>query len=214
MATLAKPYGGQAQTAWPESPATIQKCKNLYGTAGLRPINGAHSLADVTSYRAVTADAVLRSGDICTVTSNKVLRTAAGTPAGSEGVVLSGDGGTIPRYVWSHGDFTAPSSVTAADVGRCIDITFVEMLMRIYHATRASAVGSGLTFAANMSNTSGVYYEYGIAEQGTTSKSYFPVLDLANQDDTNGSFKPVTMGEGFAIASIYGAVWTRATGNA
>ena len=126
--------------------------------------------------------------------------------------MLSGDGGTIPRYVWSHGNFTAPSSVDEENVGRCLDITNIELLFRIYHATRTSAVGSALAFATDPSLTTNHRYEYGIAEQGTTSTSYFPILDLANQDDSNGSFRPVIMGAGFPLASIYGAVWVRASG--
>lgn len=211
MATLAKPYGGQAATAWPESPASINECKNLYRSGGIRSINRAHSLADLLEYKKVTADAVFRTGDILTESSSAVLRTTASTPVGSETVTLSGNGGEIPYFVWAGGNFTAPSSVTQANVGAVYDINLVELAMRIYHATRASAIASSLNFAVRPSVTT-TYYEYGIAEQGTDSKNYFPVLDLANQDGTNGSFAPWSLHEDFGVSSIYGMVWCRATG--
>lgn len=210
MAELAVPYGNQAVTAWPDGPASLDEAKNIYGATGIRSYRG-HKLSDMLLYRPVTASAVTRTGDILTVTSNKVLRTAASTPSGSGGVTLAGNGGTIPRYVSGDGNYTAPSSVTNANVLAVYDINETELLFRIYHATRATAVPSGLTFAGG-GETTGVYYEYGNWAIGTNSDNYFPVLDLANQDDTNGSFYPVRLGEGFGISSIYAPVWVRASG--
>ena len=211
MATLAKPYGGQGASAWPESPSAITECKNLYAAGGIRSITRAHSLADLLEYKPVTASAVYRTGDILSESSSRVLRTTASTPVGSQTVTLSGNDGTIPYYVWAGGNFTAPGTVTTANVGACYDITLVELAFRIYHATRASAVASGLNFAVRGSVTT-TYYEYGISEQGTTSDNYWPVLDLANQDATNGSFAPWSLHEDFGPSSIYGAVWVRSTG--
>ena len=204
-------YNGQAATAHPESPASLDDAKNIYRDGGIRAINRAHSLSDLLEYRPATASAVVRTGDILTVTSNKLLRTAASTPSASGGVTVSGNGGTIPRYVYAGGNQTAAASVTTANVFACYDITAVELLMRIYHATRATAVASGLTFAGG-GETTGVYYEYGNWAIGTGSDNYWPVLDLANQDDTNGSFYVTALGEGFGVSSIYGGVWTRASG--
>lgn len=210
MAELAKPYGGMAVTAWPDNPTSLDTAQNYYSSQGLRAVR-AHALSELLQYRPVTASAITRTGDILTVTSNKVLRTAASTPSASGGVTVSGNGGTIPRYVSGDGNYTAPASVTTANVLACYDITEIELAMRIYHATRASAVASGLTFAGG-GETTGVYYEYGNWAIGTNSDNYFPVLDLANQDDTNGSFYPVALADGFGVSSIYGVVWVRASG--
>ena len=211
MATLAKPYGGQAAPAWPENPASITECKDMYHSVGLRASDRAHSLADLLEYKPVTASAVFRTGDILTESSSAVLRTTASTPVGSETVTLSGNGGQIPYFVWAGGNFTAPGSVTTANVGAVYNISNLDLLFRIYHATRASAVASGLTFAVRSGVTT-AYYEYGISEQGTTSTNYWPVLDLANQDATNGSFYPFELADGFGVSSIYGGVWVRASG--
>lgn len=204
-------YNGQAGTAWPDSPASLDDAKNIYKGTGIRAVNGAYSLSDLLVYRPATASAVARTGDIMTETSNKVLRTAASTPAGTGGVTLSGNGGAIPRYVYGGGNQTAAGSVTTANVFAVYPITELELLFRIYHATRATAVASGLTFSGAAVDT-GSFYEYGIWEIGSGSDNYFPVLDLANQDATNGSFYPVALGEGFGVSSIYGGVWVRASG--
>lgn len=209
MSTLL--YNSQAVPAWPDNPASLDDAKNIYAGGGIRPVNGGHSLMDLLVYRPATASAVARTGDIMTETSNKVLRTAASTPSASGGVTLSGDGGTIPRYVYAGGNQTAPSSVTTANTFAVYPVTEVELLMRIYHATRASAVASGLTFSGAAANTNS-FYEYGNWAIGTGSDNYWPVLDLANQDATNGSFYPVSLGEGFGVSSIYGGVWVRASG--
>lgn len=203
-------YNGQAATAWPDSPASLDEAKNIYKSGGIRPINGAYTLADLLDYRPATASAIVRTGDILTSTSNALLRTAASTPSASGGVTLSGDGGTIPRYVYGGGNQTAAGSVTVANVFAVYPITELELLFRIYHATRATAVASGLTFSQAGASTG--YYEYGNWAIGTGSNNYWPVLDLANQDNTNGSFYPVALGEGFGVSSIYGGVWVRASG--
>lgn len=201
-----------AVTAWPDNPASLDEAKNFYATHGLRPAaTGAHSLADLLTYRPVTASAVMRTGDVLTVTSNKVLRTAASTPSGSGGVTLSGNGGTIPRYFYAGENLTAPSSVTTANQVMVYDVADVDAAFRIYHATRATAVASGLTFAGG-GETTGVYYEYGNWAIGTNSDNYFMVLDLANQDDTNGSFYVIQLADGFGVSSIYGIVWVHASG--
>ena len=200
-------------TAWPDSPASLDEAKNVYlDGGGLRAFGGARSLSELMEYRPVTASAVLRTQDICAFTSSAVLRTAGYTPSASGGVTLSGNGGAIPRYVYGGENQTAPSSVTVDNTVPVYDISNVMLAGRIYSATRALAVATGLTFGGPAALPTTSFYEYGNWAVGTNSDNYQLVLDLDNQDATNGSFMPVEMFGGFGRSSIYGVVWMYATG--
>lgn len=201
---MAVPYGGLMTSPYPTAPATVFAAGNIYRW---RPIQG-FDLRQVT-YRQAKASETIRRGDILCVTSEQVERAL--NPAGTATTAtLSGNGGSIPRFVAAYNASTG--SASDKSVIACWDISKLELLFRLYHATAATAVSTGLTYATDPGVTTGVYYEWGIAEIDATSTNYFPVLDLANQDDTNGSFKAVELWQESTVTDLFPGVWVQASG--
>ncbi|KKK49769.1 hypothetical protein LCGC14_3131720, partial [marine sediment metagenome] len=99
-------------------------------------------------------------------------------PTGSAGATLSGDASVLPKYIALQ-TVTAGSSVTLDDTIACVDINDVELLMRLYHTTAGSSEQQDAEFLQP--------YEWGIYEPDASSAGYYPVIDIANQDGTNGA---------------------------
>jgi hypothetical protein len=145
-------------------------------------------------YVPVKSSETIRYGDFLKITANssddEVERAL--DPAGTDATAtLTGDGGGIPRYV-SLQTITSAASMTHKDVIAVYDITDLEFLFRLYHVTAATAGPDNVKvidqprIRVTSTAISAKFYEWGIYEIGTASDNYFPIVDVASQDDTNG----------------------------
>lgn len=197
-----EPYGGMAVHPFVVAPSTLATGGHVQRW---RPKPGA---TPVIEYVPVKASEVFRTGDLLKVTSAQVERAL--DPAGTAGFTGSG-GATKPVFLALCGNITADGSVTIADRIPVVRLSDIQILMRMYHATAATSGPDNVTLGLPLV-TSGVYYEYGVWEIGTGSDNYEWVIDVANQDDTNGEFKVVQWLEGQGATDNFALGWCETTG--
>lgn len=198
-----EPYGGMAVHPFPVAPTSLDAAGPVFR---FRPKPGRNPIVE---YKPVKASEVFRTYDLAKVTSGQLERAL--DPDGDAGINLSG-GATTPRYLVLCGNITSDSSVTILDRIPVIDLRDIQILMRMYHATAATSGPDNVTLAVDPLATTGVYYEYGTWEIGTGSDNYQLVIDVANQDDTNGEFKVVEWLEGQGATDNFALGWCEVTG--
>ena len=163
----------------------------------------------------VKASETIRKYDFLKITasssSDQVERAL--DPAGTDATAtLTGDGGGIPRYMALETQ-TTDSSIDAKDVIAVYDVMDLEFLFALYHTTASSAEPQDIkialqpTIPVGSTAISTVFYEWGIYEIGTCSNNYFPIVDVANQDATNGGVAIIGIPAGVSIATDFAPVW-------
>lgn len=205
---MAELYGGMAVDWFDTSPTAVRNpgWPRMRAKAGRIP---------QIQYVPVKASETIRKYDFLKITaassSDQVERAL--DPAGTDATAtLTGDGGGIPRYIAMETQ-TTDASVDAKDVIAVYDVMDFEFLFALYHATASSAEPQDIkialqpTIPVGSTAISTVFYEWGIYEIGTGSNNYFPIVDVANQDSTNGGVAIVQIPAGVSIATDFAPVW-------
>lgn len=166
-------------------------------------------------YVPIKASEVIRKYDFLKVTqvSNQDKVERALDPAGTDATAtLTGDGGGIPRYIALETK-TGESSVDSKDVIAVYDVQDLEFLFRLYHSTASSSEPQDVRVTLQPKIPVGStaiatdFYEWGIYEIGTGSDNYFPIVDVANQDATNGGVRIVEIPAEADIDEDFAPVW-------
>lgn len=207
---MAELYGGLATSAFRVNPTALS-------AAGppLPRWRPRFSNMPQVKYVPVKSSETIRYGDFLKITANssddEVERAL--DPAGTDATAtLTGDGGGIPRYV-SLQTITSAASMTHKDVIPVYDITELEFMFRLYHSTASSAEPADVKVIdyprihVGSTAISTVFYEWGIYEIGTGSDNYFPIVDVANQDSTNGGVAIVEIATEAAQGDDFAPVW-------
>lgn len=205
--------GGLITSAFPVSPTDLDTANNTFRMR-LKP-----GREPKMEYVPMIANAVVLKDDFLKVTqasnSDAVERTLA--PAGSAGATLTGDSGGITRYIAAY-DLTATASVDENSVIGVYDVTDFQFLFRLYHATASSAQIQDIRINVRPQIPVGStaiatdFYEWGWWEIGTGSDNYQPIVDVANQDSTNGGVAIVAAANESDIADNFGLVWVEFSG--
>ena len=133
-------------------------------------------------------------------------------PQGSAGATVTGDSGGIPRY-FALESVTSGSGNDHKDVIAVFDITECEFLFRLNATAAADAEPQDVKVIdyprihVGSTAISTVFYEWGIFEIGTGSDNYFPIVDVANQDATNGGVAIVEIPTEVGIGDDLAPVW-------
>jgi len=195
-------YGGLATSEWPVSPTTLATAKNAFRW---RPKPGRKpQLEDIP----VKASETILKGDFLNRTAVTAGFERALNPAGTASTAtLTGDvtDATAPLYVAAHA-FTSSSSVDDQSRIKAYRVDDLQFLFRLYAATASDAQIQDINIGSWRYEAS-TLYEWGIYEVDATSANYFPIVDVASQDDDDGVVRIIEPYLGSGVTDNFGLVW-------